>query len=284
MQGSEPGSVTLSIAVQRQEGRLGVDPFYNDFVTGMEDRLRSARGSALLRMVDDVHEEIADYRRWAADRRIDGVVLHDFVADDSRVAIVRELGLAAVLLGGDASSGLPTIDVDNVQAMNDAVAYLVGLGHRRIGRVAGPEELVHTKERTVAFVRALDVYGVQGATADGDYGEGGGAAATRDLLTAAEPPTAIIYDNAEAAVAGLEAAKSLGVALPQQLSLLAWDDSADCQVTQPPLSVMDRDVRSLGYATASALLDVIAGRAVSVVKASDAVVVERGTTAPPPAG
>ena len=281
VQSPDPRSLTLSITVQRQPGSSGIDPFYSDFVTGMEDRMRSERGSVLLRVVDSADEEIADYHRWAADGLVDGVVVHDFVVDDARIALVARLGLPAVSLGGDADSGVPTVAVDNVQAMHDAVAYLVGLGHRRIGRVAGPADLLHIAERGEAFSAALDGFGAIGMTRAGDYGEDSGAAATRDMLRAAEPPTAILYDNTRTAIAGLQVAAELGIAVPGEVSLLAWDDSAECQLTDPPLSVVDRDVRSLGYATASTLLDVIEGRTISVVRAADAVVVERGSTAPP---
>ncbi|MHA7985310.1 LacI family DNA-binding transcriptional regulator [Rathayibacter sp. CAU 1779] len=273
---------TLSVAVHRQPDVFGIDPFYNDFVNGVEDRLRSVRGSAVLRMVDSVDEELEDYRRWASDHRIDGVVIVDFVPDDPRVALVKELGLPAVLLGGDPSVGLTTIDVDNARAMNDAIAYLTGLGHHRIGRVAGPEDLLHTLARTEAFAGALASHDAVGQTVYGDYSAHSGAVATRTLLSSAEPPTAIVYDNAQTAVAGLAEAAALGVSVPGDLSILAWDDNADCQLCDPPLSVMDRDVRALGHAAASALLDVIADRARRVVKTPAAVVVERGSTASPP--
>jgi DNA-binding LacI/PurR family transcriptional regulator len=273
--------VRISIAVRRRSDRSQVDPFYRDFVAGMEDRLDPIGGSALLRMVDDEQEEIDDYRRWAQDHRIDGVVIVDFVEHDPRIPLVEELGLPAILLGGGHS--LPAIDVDNARAMNDAVAYLVGLGHRRIGRVGGPRHLIHTAARTHAFQAALAAHGATGITVDGDYSAESGRNGTRALLANAERPTAIVYDNADTAVAGAEAARAEGIRIPDELSLLAWDDSAECQLSDPPLSAMDRDVRSLGMAAASALLNVIEGRTVTVVKARDAIVVERGSTAPPAA-
>ncbi|MFF1572533.1 LacI family DNA-binding transcriptional regulator [Leifsonia sp. NPDC058292] len=283
MQHSSLRPLTLSVAVRRRADRFGIDPFYSDFVAGMEDSLRPYEGSALLRTVDSTEEEIEDYRRWAVDKRIDGVVMVDFVEHDPRIGVIEEIGLPALLLGGDADLEFPRIGVDNARAMNDAIAYLAGLGHRRIGRVSGPSDLLHTRTRTRAFESALAAHGAEGRTVEGDYTAGSGATGTRTLLDAAERPTAIVYDNGQSAVAGVEAARELGFTIPQDLSLLAWDDSAECQLSDPPLSVMDRDVRSLGAAAASALLDVIEGRTVTVVRAREALVVERGTTAPPAA-
>lgn len=269
----------MSIAVRRRSDRSRVDPFHRDFVAGMEDRLDPIGGTALLRMVDDAQEEMDDYTRWAADGRIDGVVIVDFIEEDPRVPLVEQLGLPAILLGR--GHRLPSIDVDNAQAMHDAVAYLVGLGHRRIGRVGGPSQLIHTATRTRAFESALAALGATGVTIDADYSAESGRNGTLALMAAADRPTAIIYDNANMAVAGAETAHAEGIRVPEELSLLAWDDSAECQLSDPPLSAMDRDVRSLGSAAASALLDVIEGRTVTVVKARDAIVVERGSTAPP---
>ena len=281
MQNTEHRAPTLSVAVQRQPGAFGIDPFFHDFVDGIEERLRSLRGSALLRMVDDAREELDDYRRWAADQRVDGVVIVDFVADDPRVDLVKALGLPAVLIGGDPAAGLTTLDVDNARAMNDAIAYLVGLGHRRIGRVAGPQKLLHTVARSSAFISALESHGLVGCTVYSNYTAEGGAAGTRELLNADDAPTAIVYDSAQTAVAGLSEARALGISVPGELSILAWDDSADCQLCNPPLSVVSRDIRALGYAAASALLDVIEGRPVEIIRAPDAVIVERGSIASP---
>ncbi|PJJ73392.1 DNA-binding LacI/PurR family transcriptional regulator [Diaminobutyricimonas aerilata] len=265
---------------RRTPGAGGVEPFYTDLVLGMEDVLLPLDGAVLLRVIDDPAEETVDYRRWSRTREVAGVVVADFVEDDPRVALLSELELPAILLGGDPSWPLPSVDVDNARAVEDAVAFLVGLGHRRIGRVAGPGGLLHTIARSTAFDAAVARYGVTGESIEGDYSVASGADGTRALL-AGFAPTAIIYDNALTATAGLEAAKADGLRVPHDLSLLAWDDSVLCQLSDPPLSVMQRDVRTVGAAAARGLVDAIRGERGTVVHAPSAVVVERGTTAPP---
>lgn len=277
---SHRGDLVVAVVARRTPAAGGVEPFYTDLVLGMEDVLLPLDGAVLLRVIDDPAEEELDYRRWARSREVAGVVVADFVEDDPRVALLTELALPSILLGGDPSWPLPSVDVDNARAVEDAVAFLVGLGHRRIGRVAGPSALLHTIARTDAFDQALARHGVVGQSVEGDYGAAAGADGTRRLLVEFAP-TAIIYDNALTATAGLEAAKAAGLRVPDDLSLLAWDDSVLCQLSDPPLSVMQRDVRTVGAAAARGLVDAIRGQRGTVVHAPSAVVVERGTTARP---
>lgn len=300
--------------VQRRAAfSLGIDPFHRDFVAGMETVARRAGGAVLLQIVADLDEELACSRRWAlSGDEVAGVVISDVLHDDPRPALLAELGLPTVVLGHYDGADFSSVAVDDAGAMRDAVRHLVALGHRRIARVTGPSALRHTRVRGAAFEQALaaagdEVEGVSGVTVEGDYStesgrtatvlllEGSGAAAgaaaggTAGAAAGAadraprDQPTAIVYDNDAMAVGGLEAASSLGVDVPGRLSLLAWDDSALCQLAAPPLSVVSRDVPALGEEAADALLASLRGGAPVVVHATDWRIVVRGTTGAPAA-
>ncbi len=92
-----------------------------------------------------------------------------------------------------------------------------------------------------------------------DYSDAEGAEATRRLLDATEPPTAIIYDNDVMAVAGASVAAGRGIAVPGALSIVAWDDSALCRVTHPRLTALVRDTPGFGRLAARELLAVLDG-------------------------
>ncbi|WP_449385688.1 LacI family DNA-binding transcriptional regulator [Cellulomonas soli] len=263
------------------EGR-GLEPFYTDFLAGMEEELDRHGATVLLHVVHERDDELEAYRRWAAEGLVDAVVAGDLVEDDPRAQVCAQLGLPLVLLGGDPACGASVVDYDNAEAMRTAVAFLAGLGHRNIGRVSGPARYAHTRARDAAFGPALAEHGAQGAHAVGDYGAASGATATRALLTADVPPTALVYDNDVMAVAGLAVAAELGLAVPGQLSVLAWDDSANCRLSHPPLSVVSRDVHEVGRDTANLLLRLAAGGAPEVLGTPGARVVARATTGPAP--
>jgi DNA-binding LacI/PurR family transcriptional regulator len=122
---------------------------------------------------------------------------------------------------------------------------------------------------------------VDGVIVPGDYTAEAGAAATRALLESAEPPSAIVYDNDVMAVAGASVAASLGVAVPSELSIVAWDDSVLCQ--HGGLTALSRDTFAFGARAARALLAVLGGALPVDVEDVLPELVIRGSTSVAPA-
>jgi DNA-binding LacI/PurR family transcriptional regulator len=273
---------SVGLVVLRRPGSQGLDPFWGELVRGMEEALDAADRTVLMQIARDSQEEMEVYRRWAADPGIVGVLVGDLVEPDPRGPLLEELGLPAVLLGDADDARHTTVVVDDAAPMRAAVDHLASLGHRRIARVAGREELRHTRSRGRAFEAAVAEAGVEGVTVHGDYAPASGDALTRALLSSERPPTAVVYDNDVMAVAGLRAVRALGLDVPGDVSLLAWDDSAPCRLADPPLSAMRREVHELGRTAARALLDVVAGHGRHVLHVGDATLMARGSTAPPP--
>jgi DNA-binding LacI/PurR family transcriptional regulator len=262
----------------------GVEPFYSEFIAGLEDTLRLTNGSVLVHIADTLDEEIASYRRWAASGHVSAIVVHDTTENDVRTAILHDLGMPALVLGDPlhtSETGVATLEVDNFEAVTLAVDYAIGLGHRLIGRVAGPAHLAPTGVRTTSFAEAIAANGATALTVTGDYSEQSGFDGTRELLRGAQKPTMILFDNDLMAIGGLAYAQEAGLAVPDELSLLAWDDSSLCRLSTPPLSVMRRDVHWLGAAAAEMLQELLAGGSPGSIPAPAPQVVARGTTAPP---
>ncbi|MGA0567290.1 LacI family DNA-binding transcriptional regulator [Rathayibacter sp. KR2-224] len=260
----------------------GVDTFYSEVISGMEDVLHPRGMRVLMQTVPTLDEEIAAYRRWAASSAVAGVVVTDLTVNDSRGALLTELGLPHVTLGEpmDAAGGA-VVRVDNYTTTVHAVQELAALGHHSIGRVCGPERLAHTQARSAAFADAMAASGGTLRTVVGDYSRWSGAAGILELLDRADPPTAVVFDNDLMAVAGLEAVLERGLSVPDDLSILAWDDSTVCRMTLPPLSAMSHDVRELGALAAEALLTVVDGGQPQDLTAPLPVFVQRGSTASP---
>jgi DNA-binding LacI/PurR family transcriptional regulator len=161
------------------------------------------------------------------------------------------------------------------------VRYLAALGHRRIARVGGIAGLAHTVIRTDAFTAACAALGLAGAvTVPTDYTGEAGAAATRELLAGSPRPTALIFDNDIMAIAGLTVAQDLGLRVPADLSVVAWDDSPVCELVHPPLTALTRDIRGYGAHAARVLLAALAGEPVASQQAAPAQLTPRGSTGP----
>jgi DNA-binding LacI/PurR family transcriptional regulator len=280
--GAPPSLPAIGFVQRRAPFSLGIDPFHTAFLAGMEAAATRAGATVLLQLVADHDAELAAFRRWADQGWVRGVVLADLVADDPRLPVLAALGLPTVVLGQEPQgAAVSTVEVDDRGAMRQAVAHLIGLGHSVVGRVSGPVALGHTQARSEAFDLTIGRGGATGVVLPGDYSSESGEAQTRRLLRGPQRPTAIVYDNDAMAVGGLAAAADLGVAVPRELSVLAWDDSPLCQLATPPLSVVSRDVPSLGESAARTVLAMLDGRPPMVVRAPDSAIVVRGTTGPP---
>src|SRR6185295_3034881 len=123
----------VGLAICRPARVLGIEPFFMELISGLEAEL-SARSYALtLQVVADPVAEVEVYRRWWAERRVDGVILVDLRHNDPRVPELEKLGLPAVVIGDPRGAGnLSGIWADDTGALTDVVEYLVALGHRQI--------------------------------------------------------------------------------------------------------------------------------------------------------
>jgi DNA-binding LacI/PurR family transcriptional regulator len=249
------------------------------FLRGAEDLLAERGVTLLLKVVGDLDEAVATLRRWRETGRVVGVIVADLVPDDQRLSVLREIGLPAVILGPPLlAPGFATVSTDNASTMREAMDYLAAAGHRCVGRVTGPHAFMHTAVRDDAFAVAGIQLGVETRTAIGDYTAEGGARATEQLIAATPRPTAVIFDNDVMAIAGLDVIRRAGLSIPEQVAVLAWNDSVHCQLATPPLSALMFDLPGYGAQTARVLLDVLDGATDPSEEAEPPQLMERAST------
>jgi LacI family repressor for deo operon, udp, cdd, tsx, nupC, and nupG len=269
------------IVFRRELSPPRLEPFFHELIAGIEEVLAESASHLLVRMCSGAAEELAVYRHWYETGAFDGVVLTDLRLDDHRIGALREIGLPFVVLGDVTQEGdHAVVSIDNAGAMRESVAFLARLGHQRIGHVTGPPDLVHVAIRNETFQKETRGLGLSGTAVAGDFSIESGREATALLLRSRPTPTAIVYDNDLMACGGLLACSEYGVQVPRDLSLLAWDDSIRCQLAQPPLSTLSRDVRGLGMLVGTALISATTLKGQVSVRGHQQVIVERGTTAP----
>lgn len=276
-------SLAVGLVMARPPETLRADPFFPSFIAGLESEL-SRDGYALLLQVVREHEtEHETYRRLATEGRVDGVFVTDLYVDDPRPALLAELGLPAVIVGPALGEAFwPAVGVDDGPGIADAVEHLLALGHTRIAHVAGPAAMVHGESRRRAWSETLRAAGLpEGPCVEADFSAEAGAAATRQLLDLAEPPTAIVYANDLMAIAGLAVAVSRGIDVPGRLSLIGYEDTELAAHVQPPLTTVSTDVIGWGRAAARRLLELIEGRPATETPLRPPRLVVRGSTASP---
>ncbi|SDZ12630.1 transcriptional regulator, LacI family [Saccharopolyspora shandongensis] len=281
---SNDRAANIGIVLARSPEVLRTEPFFMQMLAGLEQTLSAEGFSLQLALAADTGTELDTYRRWWAERRVDGVVLTDLRVSDPRPELLRELGTPAVFFGtAGPMPGIPVLRADEDEAIRSAITHLAELGHRRIGHVQGPADLQHTVRRADALRRAVgETPGLSVHHASGDYTEEGGVRATRRLLSAPNPPTAVIYDNDVMAVATVVHAEELGVRVPADLSVLAWDDSMLCQVVRPAITAFAHSVVVDSATAARMLLELIETGSADDGELSPRKLMPRGSTAPAP--
>lgn len=229
-------------------------------------------------------------------------VARDWVAAQRASGVVGIIGLTLSapdgLIEAASDANLPFIMVDPVDTRHDrmvsvgssnwtgartAAEHLIGLGHRRIAWIGGPEASDAARDRRLGYQAALDSAGVAPDPAlirSGPFAVTNGIENARALLTSEHPPTAIMAANDEIAVGVLTVAHELGIHVPQALSVTGFDDTPQAAWTTPPLTTVHQNLDGMGAMAVQTILTMSEGRGPSSPHVELATsLTERSTTA-----
>jgi len=162
-----------------------------------------------------------------------------------------------------ATTQFPAVIATNYQGVLEAMAYLINLGHHRIGFIAGRPELESAKRRLEGYHAGLAQASI---TADpalivtGDYTRAMGAECAEQLLSLAAPPTAIMASSDETAFGVYDAAAARGVRIPDDLSVIGFDNTLESISVSPPLTTVDQSIETMGILAAQIVLKLIQGQ------------------------
>ncbi|OMH31474.1 LacI family DNA-binding transcriptional regulator [Tersicoccus sp. Bi-70] len=283
---SSSRAFAIGLVIARDPALLGSDPFFPGFIAGLETVLADEDVTLVLTVATRPGAEERAYRRLADGGRVDGFVLSDLRCADNRIALLRETGLPVVTLNRpDTDSPFPAVLVDDTAGVRNAVEHLIGLGHRRIGHVAGPQDLIHGRSRFRAWRDTMTEHGLDAdLVAFTDFGAGSGVAGTEELLARTDPPTALVYANDVMAIAGMSAIAAGGRSVPGDVSVVGYDDAPIAGHLNPGLTTVATSPVHWGELTARVLLRAIEhGPHLPDVTMAPPALVVRGSTAPPPA-
>jgi LacI family transcriptional regulator len=263
------------------------NPFYPQIVDSLHDEL----GLSGYRMV--LLHERADGRRGELvpqlqGRSVDGLIFTSATLDSDAVDWFSDRGVPAVLLNRDIDGAF----VDRVLSdtrLGGALAaeLLVRLGHTRIGLIAGPSNTSTSRDRERGFLEALQRLGIPHCPElhrDGEFAYESGHQWARDLLSLPDPPTALFCGNDVMAFGALDAARRLGISVPDQLSVVGYDDIDMAAWAAFDLSTINQPLAQMAKAAARMMVSRIESDAQLEPRTQifPASVVLRGTTAPPP--
>jgi DNA-binding LacI/PurR family transcriptional regulator len=216
-------------------------------------------------------------------RRVDGIVVISPYLDDRRVQLPEDI--PAVLMGGcQCRDARHLVYLDNRDGARHACRHLLALGHRRIAQITGPLAEDCAQERDAGFREVLQSAGIEldlRLSLEGDWSATSGYDRFRELLICEPGLTAIVAQNDRMAVGAIRAARTMSLRVPEDISVVGFDDMPLASYFDPPLTTVRQDTSAIGRACASMLIDVLDRPAVApwqVALATELVV--RQSTAP----
>jgi LacI family transcriptional regulator len=234
------------------------NPFYTGLLRGIEDRLDTEGLSLIIGSSDGDPERERRLLRMLAEQGVRGVLITAMDSTLEHLAELDRIGLASVLM--DAEPGLlPSVGVDSVRGGRLAVEHLLEQGHRRIAFLAAAENMRPSELRRQGAVEAVRAAGLDPAEVlqvihlehpNASAGE----AATARLLDSDRPPTAVFSVNDIVALGALRALRERGVRVPEEVSVVGYDDLFLDTELAVPLTSVRQPMRELGWAAADLLL------------------------------
>jgi DNA-binding LacI/PurR family transcriptional regulator len=266
-----PNAIARSLSVNRTH-TLGVvtadisDYAFGQAVAGAE---AEARRHGYLLVIGSVgqaagEDAAAAYLRLMGQRRVEGVVLDwpTLRPDDAMVGALATSRLPVITIAAHPEvSGLQVVDVDNRHGGFDATGFLIGRGHRAIATVTGPLRWNAAEARLLGYQDALRGAGLPAlpelVESGADWGPAGGQAATARLLGRSASFTAIFAQSDLLAVGAITELRLRGIRVPQDVSVVGYDDIPVARFLDPPLTTMAQPIREVGELAARFLIGAV---------------------------
>jgi LacI family repressor for deo operon, udp, cdd, tsx, nupC, and nupG len=269
--GYTPNSTARNLRTQRS-GKILVtvpdisNPFFSLILQGIEDAALSAGYAVLIGDTQHQSEREERYARMLKRKEADGLIFlgHRLPAEAAGYVKAATARLAPVVNGCEFSPrlGVPSVHIDNARAAEEVMRHLYGLGHRRIGVITGPLISPLSRDR-LRGVRN----GAKAARAErhlsvlnGDFSIASGTVAGARLLSQKQTPSAVFCFNDEMAMGLMEVARDRHLKIPDDLSVVGFDDIRFSRYLDPPLTTITQPMRQIGEGCVQLLLDVLSGR------------------------
>jgi LacI family repressor for deo operon, udp, cdd, tsx, nupC, and nupG len=294
--GYAPNSIARNLRTRRSNKILVTvpdisNPFFSLIIQGIEGAAQRAGYTVLLGNTqhDERHEE--RYARMLKRKEADGLIFLGHRLPTAAAELVDAMAprCAPVVHGCEYSPalGVASVHIDNATAAADAMEHLYQLGHRRIAVITGPLISPLSRDRLQgATCRArAHCADEQMIVRHGDFSLESGASIAECLLDHAERPTAIFCFNDEMAIGVIAVAKRHGLRVPEDLSVVGFDDIRFACHIDPPLTTISQPMREIGEGTVRLLLEILSGDEIKPVSVTlPHQLTLRASTAPPAAG
>jgi LacI family transcriptional regulator len=259
----QPNSFARGL-VTRQSYILGLivpdicNPFFPAVARGVEDVANENGYNVLLCNTDGSPKKENNYINVLRSRQADGVIFTTSQVSSKNVRTLMNSGIPVVLADRRMDLECDTVAADNVEGAFRATQHLLDLGHARIGIITGPMGVATSEDRVEGYKGALSERGIApnpDLVREGDYRERSGYDGAMELIRLSDPPTAIFACNDLMAVGALHALEESQLRVPDDVSVVGYDDITVASVARPRLTTVAQPKYEMGAIACRMLID-----------------------------
>ncbi|MCC3376445.1 LacI family DNA-binding transcriptional regulator [Cohnella sp. REN36] len=254
---------TLGMILPRPAEELFQNHFFAENIRGITTQASRNGYDILMTTGHSEQEELAAVTRLVKGKRVDGIILLQSRRNDPIIAFLKHEEFPFILIGHYAQDEeILCVDNDNVQAAYDATQHLIAQGHERIGFVSGPPNLTVSVDRLDGYLRAMHDHGLPMQPewiVEGEFLQESGYRAMSFFMNLPERPTALVVIDDLVTFGVLRGLTELGFRVPDDLSLVSFNNISLTELSTPPLSSVDIGIYQLGYMASQLLIRQIQG-------------------------
>jgi len=286
--GYRPSAVARGLVTRRTK-TIGLvvttvaDPFISEVFSGIEQEAHDRGYCVFLAESNADPQREKEVVRSFAERRVDGIIVTSSRVGALYLPLLEEMMVPIVLLNDQHPGAfVHSVMIRNQEGSRAAASHLIGLGHRRIAYLGDQTGYQSDAERYAGYREALEAAGI-GFTpvlvVQGDGKPEGGQRAMNQLLAIADPPTAVCCYNDMSALGAMRAIRQRGLRVPEDISVVGFDDLFFASYTQPPMTTVRQPMRRMGQLAMESLFKLMSGDESEIRIKVDAELIVRESTA-----
>ncbi len=256
-------TLMVALIVRQTSTQMSADAFLGEFMRGTTRAIEVESYHLLVHAVEPDVPNNTTYGRLVRTGKVDGLLITSPLVNDKEVQLLHDEGTPIVLNGAADFSDIPSVDVDNVYGAYSAVKYMIDLGHRRIGHISNaPFSYTSSRDRLEGYQKALAEAGIEcdnDLVHVGAFTDSSGYAPMRAMLDLDDPPTAVFIGSDMVALGAIQAIRTCGLTIPEDISVIGFDDVVIGKYLYPPLTTVHLPAYDLGQRAGQMILASIRG-------------------------
>lgn len=257
-------SNAIGLILTRDPRYIAADTFLPQILSGMLDGVKDYQLGLLVEWVEP-GQQIQTYFELIKARHIDGMILMTPRYDDTGLKALEDSDIPTVMMGEVPGSNLYSVDVDNIGAAKNAVSHLIQLGHSQIACIVNaPSPYSSATQRLDGYRAALSEAGIPfdpQLVRYADFDANSGFLQMQDLLNASRPFTAAFVASDNVALGAISAIREAGLSIPEDVSLVGFDDIPVASFVSPALTTVHVPAREIAKQSCHLLVKLIRGKA-----------------------